>query len=231
MKRMDLTGKKYGRLTVLREAESRTRKDGKGTLRYWVCKCTCGNITEVRQEQLIKGKSKSCGCYRRECAKKPDPEAITRKNRRLYRIWSGIKARCTNPKDQHHTNYYDKGVSMCDEWLNNSKLFIEWSLNNGYEDDLTIDRIDPFGNYDPSNCRWITNKEQQRNKRNTIRYNVDGEMLTLAEIAERYNIKVSTLEARVTRYGYTIEEALNVPVKRGGKVDRRKLAYIHKSKS
>lgn len=229
-KGIDLTGNRYGRLVVINEAEPRKRKDKSGQKRYWFCKCDCGNTCEVRQEMLVSGHTKSCGCIVKEGRGK-DPEAVTNKYARLYKIYRGMKDRCTNPNDQHHTNYYDKGVKMCDEWLNNPKAFIEWSLNNKYEDHLTIDRIDPFGNYEPSNCRWITNKEQQRNKRNTIRYNVDGEMLTLAEIAERYNIKVSTLSARVYRYGYTIEEAINAPVKLGGKINRRNLAPLPESDS
>lgn len=223
MKGMDLTGKRFGRLTVLQEAKPRKRKDRTGQLRFWMCKCDCGNVKEIRQEQLIKGKSKSCGCYRKDCAKKPDPNAITRKYKRIYKIWRGIKERCTYPNGQHHKNYYDNGVKMCDEWFNSSISFIEWALKNGYKDDLTIDRIDPFGNYEPSNCRWATRKEQARNKRNTKRYSVNGEMLTLSEISEKYTIKLETLVARVYRYGYTIEEAINAPVKRGGKIDRRKL--------
>lgn len=209
----DLTGNRYGRLIVIKEAEPEKRKDGLGTKRRWECLCDCGNTIITKQELLVSGSTKSCGCLNNDTRHRKNPDAITNKYPRLFRIWQGIKNRCNRPNDQHHKNYYDKGVKVCKEWNDSFHAFLEWSLQNGYADNLTIDRIDTTGNYEPTNCRWNTNKEQQSNKRTNIKYEIDGEMLTIPQIAERYNIKEVTLYARINRYGYTIEEAISKPVK------------------
>ena len=112
------------------------------------------------------------------------------------------------PKDQHHKNYYDRGIKICDEWRNNSKSFIEWSLENGYADNLTIDRIDVNGNYEPSNCRWVTNREQQQNKRNTRKTVIYGKEYKTDEIEKIFKIKSVTFYARIDRYGMTPEQAI-----------------------
>lgn len=217
-KGVDLTGQRYGRLIVIKESAPRIRKDRKSVKRVWECKCDCGNTTYVIHESLVSGTTKSCGCLQKEgCPKNPD--AITRKHARLYKIWRGIKERCTKPNDQHHKNYYDRGIKVCPEWMQ-FKPFMEWALSHGYEDNLTIDRIDVNGNYEPDNCRWATNKQQQNNKRNNVKYNYYGEQLTLSEIADRCNIKYGTLEARILRYNYTLEEAISKPVRRGGRKKR-----------
>ena len=218
-KGVDLTGKRFGRLIVIEESEPQKRKDGKGQKRVWKCLCDCGNITFTIQDLLVGGHSKSCGCLQRE-GMPPNPESVTRKYKRLYGIWRGIKDRCNNPKDQHHKDYYDRGIKVCEEWNNSFLAFLEWALTHGYADNLSIDRIDYNGNYEPSNCRWSTNKEQQNNKRNNVRYEVDGVIMTLSEIADKYGIKCGTLSARINRYGYTIDEAINESVKYGG---RRKI--------
>lgn len=214
-KGVDLTGNRYGKLTVIRESEPKVRKDRKSVKRVWECKCDCGKTTFVIHELLVGGHTKSCGCmsYR----KPKDPNAITIKHKRLYKIWCGMRDRCNNPKDQHHTGYYDRGIRVCDEWNKSFTPFLEWALNNGYKDTLTIDRIDVNGNYEPSNCRWATNKEQQYNKQNTVRYNVFGEYLTAPEISMKYNVNLSTFKARVSRYGYSPEAAITTPCRHPGR--------------
>lgn len=202
----NLAGKVFGRLTVIAEAEPMKRKDGKGQKKRWLCQCSCGKTHITTQELLVSGVTKSCGCLVHEEHK--DPNAMTRKHKRLYGIYRGMVDRCCNPKDQHHTYYHDRGIKICDEWRNNSRAFIEWALSHGYSDDLTIDRIDVNGNYEPSNCRWVTNKDQQNNKRNNVKYTIYGKEYSAQEIEDTFHIKKGTFQARVNRYGFTPEEAI-----------------------
>lgn len=144
----DLTGKKFGKLTVL----SFDKKQG--TMAKWICQCECGNIKSVRVDHLKNGEIRSCGCIG-----KADPTRRTR----VYRIWGAMKWRC-NPQNEKNKKYYaDKGITVCKEWLD-FKPFYEWAMSNGYADNLTIDRIDPNGNYCPENCRWTTSQVQSINR-------------------------------------------------------------------
>ena len=158
----NITGQKFGRLTAL----ERVGKNSCGHS-IWRCQCECGRTTEVVLHSLTCGKTRSCGCL--------DYEAhITHPNRRthracgtrLYRIWKKMKSRCHNPNDPDYQHWYgSKGVCVCSEWFYNFWIFRNWSILHGYKDNLTIDRINPCGNYEPSNCRWATALEQARNKR------------------------------------------------------------------
>lgn len=173
----DLTGYRFGKLTAISVHHSANHK------RYWLCVCDCGNRAIVRQDQLVTGKTKTCGCYRMD-RKKTDSKRIYKRrpsvringhnknwnplkheHPRLYCIWHSMKSRCYYPKNKCYHCYGGRGISICDEWIHSFNNFATWALNNGYSDTLTIDRIDVDGNYSPFNCRWITMKEQQKNKR------------------------------------------------------------------
>lgn len=159
---IDLTGLRYGRLTVISRAEGNKRGHA-----LWMCKCDCGNECVVQGQNLRRGITKSCGCYAadmRVVANTIHGDCGTR----LYRIWKGVVSRCRNKSSTDYKWYGAKGVSVCEEW-SKYENFRDWATNNGYKDNLTIDRIDPFGNYDPSNCRWATTQEQNFNKRNSRR--------------------------------------------------------------
>ena len=161
MNKLNLLGKQFGRLTVISEAANI------GRWTAWVCKCNCGKEVIVKTHELQLGDTRSCGCLFRETLYKN----ITKHNgkgTRLYRIWCNIKNRCTNTKDKNYQWYGAKGVKICKEWIFDFAEFRKWAENNGYSDNLTIDRINPFGNYEPLNCRWITIQEQQRNKRKGV---------------------------------------------------------------
>lgn len=133
---------------------------------------------------------------------------MARRNERLYRIWKGMRTRVFNKNIPSSKYYYKKNIKLCEEW--NSYLnFKEWALNNGYKDNLTIDRIDVNKGYSPDNCRWADNTTQSNNRSNNIKYYFNGEYLTVTQIAKRVNIKDSTLRKRIVVIGMSLEEAIN----------------------
>ena len=165
MKLKDLTGARYGRLTVLERKGS--NKHGRP---LWLCKCDCTNTILLSTPRLQSGNTKSCGCFRQE--------AIGQRNTthglkgiRLYEVWKNMKKRCCNPNMKIYKYYGGRGIKVCDEWRNSFQAFYDWAMANGYNPsaprgETTIDRIDVNGDYCPKNCRWVSIAEQQRNKRN-----------------------------------------------------------------
>lgn len=126
---------------------------------------------------------------------------------RLYRLWSGMKTRCYNPNDKKYMNYGGRGIKMADEWKDNFYSFAEWAVGNGYEEHLTIDRINVDEGYTPNNCRWSTWEEQENNRTNNHLLEYNGEIHTLAEWAKITGIKRHTIEQRI-RYGWSVERIL-----------------------
>jgi len=190
----DITGNKYGRLTVLGLDSVRNRSS------YWLCLCECGNEKVVRNDCLKSGNTRSCGCLNREPREVIHGLARTR----LYRIYHAMKQRCYNPNANHYDRYGGRGIRICDEWLNDFQTFAEWAISDGYASGLTIDRIDNDGNYEPSNCRWVTQRVQTRNSsRNTsIEYN--GERRILTDWCELYGVNIATAAHRLAR-GWSLD--------------------------
>ena len=174
--KIDLTGKRFGRLVVLEQAEYHIDKKGRKT-RMWKCKCDCGNETIVRHGGLQRGTTTSCGCFHKEIVGSLNrTHGLSANCGRLYPLWKSIKYRCYNINSKDYDRYGGRGIVMCDEWVNDFQSFYDWAIANGYKEEktdkglniLTIDRIDVNGNYEPSNCRFVTNDVQAKNKRNTI---------------------------------------------------------------
>ena len=183
----DLTGKTFNRLTVIKRVYRNNSKKV-----YWKCRCVCGKETTVESSKLKGGYTKSCGCLNNENRNRHINELTTHNmsNSKLFEVWCSMRRRCENRKDKAYKWYGAKGVKVCDEWQGEGGFqnFYNWSIKNGYKENLSIDRIDFNGNYEPSNCRWITQKEQCNNTSRNIYIDYRGERKTLSELCEMYNL-------------------------------------------
>jgi hypothetical protein len=203
-KREDLTGRKFNKLTVIEPINKDKKYEYK-----WKCLCDCGNYCIVSASSLKTGHTKSCGCLQGEhhC----DSSHIEGRTR-LYRIWTNIKQRCLNANNKAYKNYGQRGITICKEWEQSYNSFKQWSLDNGYADNLSIDRIDVNGNYEPSNCRWVNFKTQANNTRVNKLITFNGETLTLAQWRDKMGFKRGVIEYRLQK-GWDIEKTLTTPVK------------------
>lgn len=159
----DLTGKRFGKLNVISRAGSDKHRNAR-----WIVMCDCGNEKEVNGSTLIAGKTVSCGCYNSEKSVENKWASTHDKSyTRLYKIWCNMKQRCYNTSDTHYYTYGGRDIIVCEEWNKSFDSFYNWSINNGYSEGLTIDRINVNGNYCPENCQWLTMSENVI-KANTI---------------------------------------------------------------
>lgn len=183
---MDVIGKKFGRLTVIEYADM----DGRHVMVK--CKCDCGNYIVTREYRLISGTTKSCGCYRKDKLTKHG-----NRHTKLYHRWCSMRRRCTDSKNKWYNAYGGRGISVCEEWDKSFEAFYKWAQDNGYNESLTLDRIDNYGNYEPANCRWVTMKVQSNNRRSSRFIQYHDKTMTLAQWAEYTGIKSSTIWKRL----------------------------------
>lgn len=205
----DLTGQKFERLTVIKRVNN--KKNGEV---MWLCQCVCGNKKEVSSNNLLKGLVKSCGCMKKE-QDKINLENSTHKlsKTRIYHIWAKIKHRCYNNHNNRYHCYGGRGITVCDEWKNDFMSFYNWSMQNGYNDTLTIDRIDVNGNYEPNNCRWATYVEQGTNTRSNHLITYNGETHCLSEWCRILNLNYARTINRLNVYNWSVEKAFTTPKK------------------
>lgn len=201
----ELTGQRFGYWTVLFKAE----KSDNGA--YWHCRCDCGTEKDVKGTLLQSGESLSCGCYNREMSHQNAKHGMSRT--RIYGIWQGMKDRCYNPNNDKYYLYGGRGIRVCEQWLGEHGFehFYEWAIQNGYKEDLTIDRYpNKDGNYEPSNCRWADVFQQANNLSTNRLITYNGETHTLAEWSRIKGINRNTLNYR-TRIGWDINRLFDPP--------------------
>lgn len=204
----DLTGQRFGRLVV-------TSLDKYNTTSHstrWNCICDCGKKKSILASCLKSGNTVSCGCYSSEQKSRRSWKHGVGNENRLYRIWSGMKTRCYSPSDRNYKRYGARGITICQEWLSDFTAFQSWAVSHGYQDDLSIDRIDNDGPYCPENCRWSTRTVQNNNRRPNVYITYKGETHTLAEWSRITGINQATLAQR-KRAGWSDIECIEVPVR------------------
>lgn len=192
----DLTMQRFGRLVALRREENYPNKQT-----AWLCKCDCGNLKIVRSASLKNGTTKSCGCILNDRALESP------KGERLYAIWRGIRIR-TLKHSSKSEYYYDRGIKMCDEWKESFESFKEWSLKNGYNDTLSIDRIDNNGDYCPENCRWTTAKVQANNRNTCVYITFENETLSFSQWCDKLGFRADSVGRYVRKHKVSHKEGL-----------------------
>lgn len=200
----DLIGKRFGKLVVV----SLVSRE-KGT--RWLCKCDCGNEKILKQNNLLSKNTRSCGCLFKEAHRFGNP-VHNLYHTRIYSIWKSMKERCYSKKHVGYEKYGGRGITICDEWLGKNGIvnFYNWSIANGYQDDLSIDRIDNNKGYSPDNCRWVDAFVQQNNRSISKFYEYNGEKLTLSQLSRKYNINKTTLMHRLQKY--SVKESIERPI-------------------
>lgn len=206
---IDMVGFETEYLTVVKFHGIKNKKT------IWECECSCGNVCFVSGDKLRLGLTKSCGCLMRKMG------AVNSKKHglsgsRIYHIYLSMIARCYKKHEVNYKNYGARGIKVCDEWKASFESFYEWAMKNGYSDNLSIDRINNDGDYEPFNCRWVDNKTQANNKRNNILIKYNGEEKTLKEWAEFLNMPYKTIHSRIRYCGWDVEKAFTEPIRKRG---------------
>lgn len=215
MNNQDMIGKRYGRLIVISQASNNKNK----TIEF-DCICDCGNKCKANKYRLLNGQKQSCGCLHKEQLTERNKNTAKYKGEssteydRILRIYGAMKHRCYNKNDERYNDYGGRGIIICDEWLNDYFKFKEWALNNGYKDNLSIDRVNVNGNYEPSNCRWCTQKEQMNNTRVNKMLEYKGRTQTLSEWCDELKLNYFRVKARLNTCNMTVEQAFELPKQR-----------------
>lgn len=207
---LNLAGQRFGRLTAIK----RTADYNGGNVR-WICVCDCGREKIANTSKLRLALIQSCGCLKTESSVRNGYATRTHglSQLPLYKVWDGMRYRCHNANAAGYAGYGGRGIRVCDEWRYNPGKFMAWALLNGYQCGLQIDRIDNDGNYEPSNCRFVSPKTNSDNRRSSRQYPVNGELLTITDAIRKYavaNITYHIVSSRL-KYGWAIERALTTP--------------------
>ena len=212
----DILGLRFGRLTVVSYSHKTKRKSA-GYYHFYNCNCDCKNNCVVERSSLKFGITKSCGCIHKEVTAKKNKELSkyngesSSKYARILRIHRAMIHRCYNKNDMNYHHYGGRGIIVCEEWLNDYYIFKKWALENGYSDNLSIDRVDVNGNYEPSNCKWATNKEQGNNTRTNKMIEYKGQIKTLSEWCDELGLEYFRTKARFNTCHMTPEQAFELP--------------------
>jgi hypothetical protein len=200
---IDRTGKKYGRLTVLKRTKNIGEKAG------WLCLCSCGTLTTVSSSNLSSGHTKSCGCFSKEAsvASGKNTKKHGMINTTLYKKWAYMKQRCNTKSNASYDRYGGRGIKVCDEWSDFMNFYRD--MSSTYEKGLSIDRIDNNGDYSKDNCRWATPKQQARNRSSCRKFLYDGKKRALSEIVELSGFSRSMLCRRLIDWGWDIKKTIN----------------------
>jgi hypothetical protein len=208
-KLIDLTGKRFGKLTVIKKVKSHVAPNGHAST-MWECKCDCGNIINVCSYDLRSGHSKSCGCLQ-------FIHGLSKSH--LYGTLNRMYSRCYDQSNRDYKYYGIRGIKLCDEWnkdvvgkKHSMENFYKWAMKNGYKKGLTIDRKNNNGNYEPLNCRWATMQTQSNNRRNNHFVYFKNERLTISQLARKYHVNRDLLKGRLQR-NWDVEKAITEPVK------------------
>ena len=213
-KLIDLSNKRFGKLVVIKRVGTGNHKRP-----LWLCKCDCGKEKLVNGQSLRDGGALSCGCYGRERRIKGHTKH-SKTDTRLFNVWQNIKRRCYTKTNPSYKYYGACGVKVCKEWRESFEAFYTWAIANGYDENApkgvcTLDRVDIYGNYEPNNCRWVSMKAQNFNRKANVILEYNSKKQTLTEWANELNINPSTLYHRIKR-GWSVERALTTKVKANG---------------
>lgn len=184
----NLVGQRFGRLVVLEDTKIMVLKR---TQTYQKCLCDCGNIVIVPKSYLKSEHTRSCGCWVKEMH---TTHGLSQS--RIYKVYSGMKKRCYDKNHKIYNRYGGRGITICDEWLNDFMAFYNWSMANGYQDNLTIDRIDNNKGYSPDNCRWVTMLEQAQNTSKNVNITYKGKTQTISAWSRETGIPQNTISRR-----------------------------------
>ena len=209
----DLTGRRFGRLVALGPLE-RVPK-AKFAQLLWLCQCDCGKQSRVYARALKSGDSRSCGCLNLDRIRERNTtHGASYTHEAEFWVWSAAKGRCHNPKNKAYSNYGGRGIEMCQRWRDDFGAFLA-DVGPRPSPELTLERVDNDGNYEPSNCVWGTRREQGNNKRNNLMIDAFGRRQTLAQWAREFGLLAHTLQARIARHGWDAERALTTPATKG----------------